>query len=78
MLDHVIVDSYGTNTPLNRVASVSVRDPQLLSVTLFDPSQLASVEKGIRQSPMALNPSREGDGLLVPVPRYEYEYEFGN
>ena len=66
MLDHVVVDSYGTITPLNRVGSVSVRDPQLLAVTLFDPSQAGAVEKGIRQSPMGLNPGREGDVLLVP------------
>ena len=70
MLDHVMVDSYGTHTPLNRVGSVSVRDSQLLAVTLFDPSQAGAVEKGIRQSPMGLNPGREGDVLLVPIPRY--------
>eukprot|EP00897_Mesotaenium_endlicherianum_P002634 jgi/Mesen1/2399/ME000157S01539 len=73
MLDHVTVDAYGAGTPLNRVASVSVRDSQTLSVSLHDPNLKAAVEKGIRESPMGLNPVSEGSSLTVPIPRLTQE-----
>jgi len=68
MLDHLKVEAYGERVPLKAVGTVSVRDPQLLSVTLFDPSLAEAVTSGIARSPLKLNPRAEGQEVLVPVP----------
>ncbi|GAQ89362.1 mitochondrial ribosome releasing factor RRF [Klebsormidium nitens] len=73
MLDHVMVESYGSRTPLNRVGTVSVLSPQMLSITPFDQSLLKAIEKGVRASPMELNPKPEGTAVLVPVPTLTQE-----
>lgn len=68
MLDHLKVDAYGEKVPLKAVGTVSVRSPQLLVVTLFDPTIADSVASAIEQSPLKLNPRSEGQEILVPVP----------
>lgn len=68
MLDHLKVDVYGERLPLKAVGSATVRDPQLLAVTLFDPSTLDAVVAAIANSPLQLNPRAEGQEVLVPVP----------
>ena len=68
MLDHLKIDAYGERMPMKAVGSISVRDPQLLVVTLFDPGLVDAVVAGIAQSPLKLNPRAEGQEVLVPVP----------
>lgn len=68
LLDNVMVDYYGTLTPLNQMASVHVPEPQMLTVQPWDQTQLATVEKAIRASDLGLNPSNDGKLIRVPIP----------
>ncbi|MEM9100797.1 MAG: ribosome recycling factor [Pseudomonadota bacterium] len=68
LLDHVMVNYYGTNTPLNQVANVSVQDSRTLSVTPFDRSATEAVEKAIMNSDLGLNPNSAGQVIRIPLP----------
>ena len=68
MLETVSVDVYGSKMPLNQVGNVSVPEPRLLTVTVWDASNTAVVEKAIRNSGLGLNPMAEGTLIRVPVP----------
>lgn len=69
MLDHLRLDLYGEKMPLKACGTVSVRDAQLLVVTVFDPSAVPSVKKAIEDSALQLVPRAEGQEVLVPIPR---------
>src|SRR2546422_597889 len=68
LLDSVIVDYYGTATPLNQMASVHAPEPQMLTVQPWDPTQLGGVEKAIRAADLGLNPSNDGKLVRIPIP----------
>jgi ribosome recycling factor len=68
LLDSVLVDYYGTMTPLNQMASVHAPEPQLLTVQPWDQSQLGAVEKAIRGADLGLNPSNDGKLVRIPIP----------
>lgn len=68
ILEGVTVEYYGTPTPLNQLASVSVSDSRTLSVTPYDKNALAAIDKAIRNSELGLNPSNSGVMLRVPLP----------
>ena len=68
ILDSVRVSAYGSQMPLNQVATVSAPDPSLLVVQPFDPSLLSDVEKAILSANLGLNPSNDGSLIRVPVP----------
>ena len=68
LLDTVIVDYYGTPTPLNQMASVHAPEPQMLTVQPWDPTQLGHVEKAIRAADLGLNPSNDGKLVRIPIP----------
>jgi ribosome recycling factor len=68
LLDPVVVDYYGTPTPLNQMASISVPDAQMLAVQPWDTSQLGAIEKAIRTADLGLNPSNDGKMVRVPIP----------
>jgi len=68
LLDTVSVDYYGTPTPLNQMASVAVPEPQLITVTPWDMTQLGAVEKAIIAANLGLNPSNDGKLIRLPVP----------
>ena len=68
MLDGIRVDFYGTQSPLNQVASVSAPQPDLLVVQPWDRSSLGAIEKAILSSNIGLNPSNDGTLIRVPVP----------
>jgi len=68
LLDAVIVDYYGTPTPLNQMASVHAPEPQMLTVQPWDPTQLGHVEKAIRAADLGLNPSNDGKLVRIPIP----------
>src|SRR5207237_8020005 len=65
LLDTVIVDYYGTATPLNQMASVHAPEPQMLNVQQWDPTQLGNLEKAIRDEDLGLN--ELDDGKLVVI-----------
>ncbi len=68
ILDNVVVDYYGTLTPLSQMASVLAPEPQMLTVQPWDQSQLNAVEKAIRAADLGLNPSNDGKLVRVPIP----------
>src|ERR1700756_5370216 len=68
MLDSVSVDYYGSQMPLNQIATVHAPEPQLITVQPFDPSSLVPIEKAIRTADLGLNPMNDGKLIRVPVP----------
>ena len=68
LLDQVVVEAYGANTPLNQVAAISVPEPRSISVNVWDKALIVSVEKAIRNAGLGFNPVVEGTLLRVPVP----------
>lgn len=68
ILDGVMVDYYGSPTPLNQVASVNVPEPQLLTVQPWDASQIGAIEKAINQANLGLNPSNDGKIIRLQIP----------
>lgn len=73
MLEPVQVEIYGTRMPLNQVGTVSVPEPRLLTVQVWDASAVKSVEKAIREAGLGLNPQPEGNLIRVPVPALNEE-----
>jgi len=68
LLDGVTVDYYGTPTPLNQLANLSVADAGLIVIQPYDPTQIAAIEKAIQRADLGLNPSNDGRLIRVPVP----------
>jgi ribosome recycling factor len=68
ILDHISVDYYGAQTPLNQIARVTLIDARTLGVTPFEKKIAQAVEKAIRESDLGLNPAAAGDMIRVPMP----------
>jgi ribosome recycling factor len=68
MLDTVRVPYYGSEMPLNQLSQVHAADAQLLTVTPFDPSIIAEIDKAIRAAGLGLNPQNDGKMVRIPVP----------
>ena len=68
ILDHVAVDYYGTQTPLNQVAKISLIDGRTIGVTPFEKKLGQAIEKAIRESNLGLNPASAGEMIRVPMP----------
>ena len=68
LLDPIVVDLYGSKMPLNQVGSISVPEPRMLVVQVWDGSAVKSVEKAIRDSGLGLNPMPDGNNIRIPVP----------
>ncbi|MFC3078006.1 ribosome recycling factor [Phenylobacterium terrae] len=68
LLDQVHVEAYGSTMPLNQVAAVSVPEPRMISVNVWDRGMVVSVEKAIRASGLGLNPVVDGQNLRIPIP----------
>ncbi|MEH3121763.1 MAG: ribosome recycling factor [Sphingomonas phyllosphaerae] len=68
LLDPVTVEVYGAHMPLNQVATVSVPEPRMLSVQVWDKSNVGPVEKAIRSAGLGLNPINDGQTLRLPIP----------
>ncbi len=73
MLDGIMVDYYGTPTPLNQLAGLSVPEATLIVAQVYDPSVIGAVEKAIMQSDLGLNPSNDGKVVRIPVPQLTEE-----
>lgn len=68
LLDHITVDYYGTPTPINQVAGVTLLDARTIGVTPWEKKLAGAIEKAIRDSDLGLNPSTHGDTVRVPMP----------
>ncbi|RYY23377.1 MAG: ribosome recycling factor [Sphingomonadales bacterium] len=68
LLDPVNVEVYGAHMPLNQVATVSVPEPRMISVQVWDKSNVGPVEKAIRSAGLGLNPITDGTTLRLPIP----------
>lgn len=68
LLDPVTVEVYGSHMPLNQVATVSAPEPRLLSVQVWDKSNIGPVEKAIRSAGLGLNPISDGQNIRLPIP----------
>lgn len=68
LMDHIQVDYYGTPTPLNQVANVTLIDGRTIGVQPWEKKMVAVVEKAIRESDLGLNPATSGDLIRVPMP----------
>ncbi|MCW3797468.1 ribosome recycling factor [Sphingomonas sp. BN140010] len=68
LLDPIQVDVYGANMPLNQVATVSAPEPRLLSVQVWDRSNMSAVEKAIRNAGLGINPITDGQMIRLPIP----------
>ena len=68
IIDHLTVDYYGTSTPLNQVANVSVQDARTLAVQPWEKNMVPVVERAIREANLGLNPVTAGDLIRIPMP----------
>ena len=68
LLDPVTVSAYGTQMPINQVATVNVPEPRMLSVQVWDKSLAGAVDRAIREANLGLNPIMEGTLLRIPIP----------
>src|SRR3954463_325179 len=68
LLDRVSVDYYGTSTPLNQLAGISVPEPRMLVVQPWDRGSIGAIEKAIQKSELGLNPSSDGQVIRLAIP----------
>ena len=68
LLDHVMVEFYGSDVPISQAANISVEDARTLAITVWDASMAKAVEKAIMTSDLGLNPSSAGNVIRVPMP----------
>ena len=68
LLEPVMVEAYGASTPLNAVGAISVPEPRMISVSVWDKGVVAAVDKAIRAAGLGLNPIVDGTTLRIPIP----------
>lgn len=68
LLDPIVVEVYGSNMPLNQVATVSAPEPRMLTVQVWDKSNMTPVEKAIRNAGLGINPITDGQNIRLPIP----------
>lgn len=73
LLDTVTVEAYGSRMPLNQVANITVPEPRMLAVSVWDKQMVGAVDRGIRESNLGLNPIIDGQNLRIPLPELNEE-----
>lgn len=73
MLEPVMVEAYGAQTPINQVATVNVPEPRMITVNVWDKSMVNDVDKAIRNSGLGINPVMDGTILRLPIPELNEE-----
>lgn len=68
LLDHIVVDYYGADTPLNQVANINAEDSRTLTVVPWEKTMVSAIEKAIMNSDLGLNPATAGEVIRVPMP----------
>ncbi len=73
MLEPVMVDAYGSQTPLNQIGTVNVPEPRMVTVNIWDKSLVGPAEKAIRESGLGINPQLNGTIIMLPIPELNEE-----
>ncbi|WP_146345338.1 ribosome recycling factor [Falsiphaeobacter marinintestinus] len=73
MLEPVMVDAYGSMTPINQVGTVNVPEPRMVTINVWDKSMVGKVEKAIRESGLGINPQLNGTIIMLPIPELNEE-----
>ena len=73
LLERINVSAYGTKMPINQLATISVPEPRLLTITPFDKSIIRDIEKSILESDLGLTPSNDGKMIRLPIPQLTEE-----
>lgn len=73
MVDPIMVDAYGSMTPVNQVGTVNVPEPRMLTINVWDKSMIGKVEKAIRESGLGINPVVDGTIIRLPIPELNEE-----
>ncbi|MFC3058240.1 ribosome recycling factor [Paenirhodobacter populi] len=73
MLDPVVVDAYGSPTPINQVGTVNVPEPRMVTINVWDKGLVNKVEKAIRESGLGINPQTNGTIIMLPIPELNEE-----
>ena len=73
LLDRVKVDYYGTETPLNQLATINVPEARMLTVQPYDPGSIKAIERAIQESELGLTPSNDGKIVRLPIPQLTEE-----
>ena len=73
MLEPVMVDAYGTKTPINQVGTVNVPEPRMVTINVWDKSLVSKVEKAIMESGLGINPQLNGTIIMLPIPELNEE-----
>ncbi|HAT51121.1 MAG: ribosome recycling factor [Nitrospirae bacterium] len=73
LLEHILVEAYGTPTPLNQLAAINVPEARLITVQPWDKSTTKAIEKAIMESDLGLNPMNDGEMIRVPLPELTEE-----
>ncbi|CUJ96104.1 Ribosome-releasing factor [Ruegeria denitrificans] len=73
MLEPVMVDAYGSMTPINQVGTVNVPEPRMVTVNVWDKGLVGKVEKAIRESGLGINPQLNGTIIMLPIPELNEE-----
>ncbi|MBY6081109.1 ribosome recycling factor [Ruegeria arenilitoris] len=73
MLEPVMVDAYGSMTPINQVGTVNVPEPRMVTVNVWDKALVGKVEKAIRESGLGINPQLNGTIIMLPIPELNEE-----
>ncbi|TMV08764.1 ribosome recycling factor [Ruegeria sediminis] len=73
MLEPIMVDAYGSPTPINQVGTVNVPEPRMVTVNVWDKSLVGKVEKAIRESGLGINPQLNGTIIMLPIPELNEE-----
>jgi ribosome recycling factor len=73
LFEGVTVEYYGTQTPLNQIATIAVPEPRLVTIQAYDPSAIANIEKSILKADLGLTPSNDGKLIRVPIPELSGE-----
>tara|TARA_A100001011_G_scaffold314202_1_gene332287 strand:- start:682 stop:1224 length:543 start_codon:yes stop_codon:yes gene_type:complete len=73
MLDNIVVDAYGSKTPLNQLGNISVQDANTITIQVWDSSLIKSIENAITESNLGINPQIDGQLIRLPIPKLSEE-----
>ncbi|HMM07539.1 MAG TPA: ribosome recycling factor [Paracoccus solventivorans] len=73
MIDPIMVDAYGSLTPINQVGTVNVPEPRMVTINVWDKAMVGKVEKAIRESGLGINPQLNGTIIMLPIPELNEE-----
>ena len=73
MLDPILVDAYGSPTPINQLGTVNVPEPRMVTVNVWDKGLVTIVDKAIRESGLGINPQLNGTIIMLPIPELNEE-----